>query len=388
MRTGLEILLEDRPELLQGKRVALLINATSVTRDLEISVAAFLGVRGCHVRAIWAPEHGVHGVAQDMESVAGEPDLLGVPIRSLYGSSAASLAPPAEWLDEIDAIVYDVQDVGSRYYTFLATLSHAMESAASRGVEVIVCDRPNPIGGVEVEGGTVRSTFTSFVGRYPMSTRHGLTSAEAARFMNDAGAIGARLTAVPMQGYRRDLWYDQTGLPWVMPSPNMPTLDTATVYPGACLFEGTNLSEGRGTTRPFELAGAPWIDGPRLARHLNGRNLPGVRFRSVAFRPKHQKWRDQTCEGVQIHVTNRQRFKPLLAGVAILCSAAELFTKHFAWREDAYEFVTDRLAIDLLAGNDVLRGQIERGDPLDVIEASWERDRQDYLAKREAILLY
>lgn len=387
VRTGLDVLLDERSSLLEGRRVALLVNATSVDASLELSLERLLRLRGVSVASLLSPEHGIFGVAQDMESVEDE-RLLGVPVRSLYGSGSDSLRPAPGALAGIDAIVYDVQDVGSRYYTFLATLGYVMEAAREANVEVIVCDRPNPLGGVAVEGGTVRSAFRSFVGEHALSNRHGLTSGEAARFMNEVSGIGCRLTVVPMSGYDRTLWYDQTGLPWVMPSPNMPTLDTAAVYPGACLFEGTNLSEGRGTTRPFELVGAPWIDGADLARALNALDLPGVRFRAVAFRPKHQKWRDQTCGGVQMHVTERARFKSLLSGVAVIHTVAALHPRRFEWRQEPYEFVENRLAIDLLAGNDVLRGQIERSDPLAVIEESWEPERRAYLAARESILLY
>lgn len=385
VRPGLDLLLEERFELVAGRRVALLVNPTSVRADLTHSVDAFLARKDVTVGAIFAPEHGLAASAQDMEHV-GEEAWLGIPVRSLYGADEASLAPRAEWLQGIDAIVYDIQDVGSRYYTFLATLSYAMEVARDAGVEVIVADRPNPIGATAVEGGTVRHAFRSFVGRFALCARHGMTSGEVALLMNRT--IGCRLTVVPMQGYARSMWFEATALPWVSPSPNMPTIETAAVYPGACLVEGTNLSEGRGTTRPFETIGAPWVDGPALARELHTLGLPGVRFRPCTFMPKHQKWRDQPCRGVQIHVLDRSCFKPLLTGVAVIRACAEMWPMVFAWRREPYEFVRDRLAIDLLAGNDVLRGQIERGDALEVIERSWEPERKAFLAEREKSLLY
>ena len=387
VESGLEVLLAARPELLRRQRFGLLINATSVDARLVSAPVRILALDGTSIGALFAPEHGILGVAQDMEAI-GQEQWHGTPVHSLYGSGVQSLRPDSAWLAGLDIVVYDIQDVGTRYYTFLATLSHMMEAAREAGVTVVVCDRPNPIGAMAVEGPTVRPGFESFVGRFPVATRHGLTTGEMARLMNEHFGIGCRLEVVPMSGYRRAMWFDETGLPWVLPSPNMPTLDTATVYPGACLLEGTNLSEGRGTTRPFELVGAPWIDGEALAESLNELSLAGVRFRPAAFIPKHQKWKDQPCRGVQVHVTDRASFRSLPTYVALIQGVARLHPRDFAWRRDAYEFVTDRPAIDLLAGNDELRRQIERGVPIDEIEASWEPERQRYLELRERVLLY
>ena len=387
IRTGIDVLLDDESDRLANRRVGLLVNATSVDRTLTPSIQRIHDLSPVTLAAIFAPEHGYFGVAQDMESVDSH-RWNGIVVHSLYGATEDSLRPRPEWLEGLDAVIYDIQDVGSRYYTYLATLGHMMAAAEAAGVEVIVCDRPNPIDGVTTEGPIVRSAFRSFVGQYPLATRHGLTTAEVARFIQSTAHPGCRLTCMPLKGWRRSMWFDQTGLPWVLPSPNMPTLDTATVYPGGCLFEGTNISEGRGTTRPFELVGAPWIVGEDLVAALGQDSLPGVAFRAVAFTPKHQKWRDQTCQGIQIHVTDREAFKPLLTAVAILKAIARLYPRSFEWRHEAYEFVKDRLAIDLLAGNDELRGQIERDDPLHVIESGWAEELAAFREARAAVLMY
>jgi uncharacterized protein YbbC (DUF1343 family) len=288
----------------------------------------------------------------------------------------------------LDAVVYDVQDIGSRYYTFIWTMAYAMEACARDGIEMIVADRPNPIGGAAVEGSLIEESFRSFVGHYPIPNRHGMTAGELAQLFNEDFGIGCRLTVVPTKGWHRSQWFDETGLPWILPSPNMPTLDTATVYPGMCLIEGTNLSEGRGTTRPFELVGAPWIDSTRLVSELEKEDLPGVCFRPQWFCPTFHKLAGEICAGIQLHVEDRQAFRPLRTGVAVLLAVYRLWPDRFQWRPPPYEYEMERPAIDILAGGDRLRTQIERQDGIAVIESSWKGDLADFDFVRRKHLIY
>lgn len=382
MRTGLERLLGEERRLVRGARVGLLVNQTSVDGELAPSLLRFAAADDLTIAAVFGPEHGLWGTHQDMEGVSsGRDPLSGLPVRSLYGDDEASLAPDPAALDGLDALVFDIQDVGARYYTFVYSLLHAMEVAARCGVRVVVCDRPNPIGGADIEGNLVAAGFESFVGRWPLPNRHGLTVGELARLFQERHPCD--LDVVPMDGWRRDLWYDDTGLPWVAPSPNMPTLETAAVYPGMCLLEATNLSEGRGTTRPFETFGAPWLDPVRFAARLNEAALPGVRFRPLLFRPMFQKHAGVVCGGAQIHVTDRGAFRPVLTGLTVLAVARALAPDRFAWRTEVYEFVSDRPAIDLLAGTDRWRHALE-GDvaPREILdEAAGDRDAFEATAR-------
>jgi uncharacterized protein YbbC (DUF1343 family) len=390
VRTGLERALTDEAGVLEGKRLALLCNPTSVDPQLRHAADLFRG-RGLDLRALFGPEHGVRGDAQDMIATDGGLDpQTGVPVFSLYGHDAESLAPRPEMLKNIDALVFDIQGVGSRYYTYIWTLILSMKVCAKLSIEVIVLDRPNPLGGEErdVEGPLVSSGFESFVGLYPVATRHSLTPAEEARYVNEEHGIGAKLTIVKMDGWRRHMDYEATGQPWVLPSPNMPTVDTAFVYPGMCLVEGTELSEGRGSTRPFEISGAPYIDPWRLAAALAELDLPGAAFRPLVFRPTFHKFAGQPCGGVQIHVTDRKTFKSLRTGVAFLHEVRRLWPDHYKWRYRTYEFVKDKPAIDLLAGSEALREQIDRGVPLPEIVASWHDDEERFRGQRKPHLLY
>jgi uncharacterized protein YbbC (DUF1343 family) len=338
---------------------------------------------------LFAPEHGIRGEAQDMEAVAETVDLSsGLPVQSLYGSDEGSLRPPDESLDGIDAVVCDLQDVGSRYYTFVYTVSHVMEAARDAGVPVVVLDRPAPLDGRTLEGPVLDPSCASFVGRYPIPVRHGMTVCELATMFNDRFGIGCDLRVVPMSGWRRSMDFDDTGLPWVPPSPNMPTPGTAYVYPGGCLVEGTNLSEGRGTTRPFEWIGAPWIDGPALAEALRAAGLPGVAFAECRFRPTFQKHAGVGCAGVFVHVDDRRAFRPFATYLVLLQACRANDPERFAWRATPYEFVTDRPAIDLLLGRPDLCGMIEAGVALEEMEATWSRDLEEFRATRGSFLLY
>jgi uncharacterized protein YbbC (DUF1343 family) len=263
-----------------------------------------------------------------------------------------------------------------------------MEACAREDVEMIVCDRPNPLGGDEVEGNLIENDFTSFVGLYPIPNRHGMTVGELAGFFNEAFGIGCRLTVVPMEGWARSEWYDQTRLPWIMPSPNMPTLDTAIVYPGMCLVEGTNVSEGRGTTRPFEIIGAPWIEPHRLVVELEMEDLPGVSFRALHFQPTFHKFAEKVCGGIQLHVSDRLDFRPLRTALAILSILKRLWPTEFAWREPPYEYESERPAFDILMGNDLVRSQIESGVSVVEIEGGWEDQTQQFFVERQPFLVY
>ena len=384
---GLDLLCAD-PALLRGRRFALLANQAAVTAELVPAWRAIAGCGGTLVR-LFAPEHGLWGIAQDMESVAdGREPTTGARVHSLYGASAATLAPGPELLAELDAVVVDLPDIGCRYYTFAATLAHVMAACAVAGVEVIVCDRPNPLGGVALEGGPVEPGCRSFVSELPVPVRHGLTLGELALLLRDARHPDLALAVVPCRGWRRSQWWDSTGLPWVAPSPNMPALLTATVYPGACLVEATNLSEGRGTTRPFQVLGAPWLDGDELQRRLTALALPGVAFRATRFRPEFQKHAGAVCRGVEWHVTDRDLFRPLATGVVVLREVKALCGRDFAWRAEAYEFVTAVPAIDLLTGSPAAREVIEGRREAGELFAAWERYCRESRQQHRQHLLY
>jgi uncharacterized protein YbbC (DUF1343 family) len=308
-----------------------------------------------------------------------------VPVYSLYSETRE---PTAEMLAGLDTLVIDLQDVGARIYTFVYTMANCLCAAARHGVPVIVCDRPNPIGGAAVEGPMLLAGYESFVGLFPIPMRHGMTIGELARLFNDRFGIGAELEVVPLDGWRREMYWDVTGLPWVMPSPNMPTLDTAIVYPGGVLSEGTQLSEGRGTTRPFELLGAPWIDAEPIAARLNALKIDGAHFRPVVFEPTFHKHARLACGGVQIHVTDRRTFRPVLAGVAVMGAFRQSAPDRFAWRQPPYEYVHDRMPIDILAGSDRLREAIEADVPAREIAEEWEAGTRAFEELRRDCLLY
>ncbi len=379
--------------LARGARVGLVAHPASVDAALRHAADLLRACPDLRLVRLFGPEHGVRGEAQDMEAVGGGVDPgTGLPVVSLYGSDESSLRPRAEDLEGLDAVVCDLQDVGSRYYTFLYTLSYVMEACAAAEIPVVVLDRPNPLGGVRVEGPVLDPALASFVGRYPIPVVHGMTPAEIAGWFRDAVGVRCDLRLVPMEGWRRAMEFEDTGLPWILPSPNMPTPDTARVYPGGCLVEGTNLSEGRGTTRPFELVGAPWLDGGELARRLEDaarrEGLSGFRARATWFRPTFHKHAGRTCSGVQIHLEDRRAFRPFESYLLLLREARALDPSSFAWRTDAYEFVSDRLAIDLLLGRGDLRDKIEREEPIREMERAWSAETERFRADRTRFLLY
>ena len=383
--SGLDVLVRKERALLRRRRVGLLCHQASVTRDLIHAADAVQGLRRVTLTTLFAPEHGIAGAAQDHAPVGSTMDRSrGVPVWSLY---ERRLAPTDAMLRDIDVLVVDLQDVGSRYYTFVWTMSLCMRECAKREIPVIVLDRPNPLGGLAIEGNLPDPRFASFVGLHPLPARHGMTIGELAGYLNETYDIACDLTVVPMEGWRRAMRWEDTGLPWVPPSPNMPTPDTARVYPGGCLIEGTNLSEGRGTTRPFELIGAPFLDGRRLASALAHRGLRGVTFRPAAFQPAFHKYRGRICNGVQLHVTNAALFKPFATYLALIIEARRQ-SRRFRWRRPPYEFEWKKLPIDLLGGGSSMRRAVERGAPHRRLAASWRVDLARFARARRPYLLY
>ena len=386
VRTGLDRISDGDPEALRlvaGRKVGLLAHAASVDRKLR-SAARILHEAGARVSALFGPEHGFAGAAQDMVGV-GSREETDVPVYSLYGDDAEDLSPDPDWLRGLDAIVVDLQDVGSRYYTYVWTAALMMKVAATVGVEVVLLDRPNPLGGTRVEGAAQRQGYLSFVGLYPVSVRHGLTIAELLLWVCERERLDRSvLQVVPMDGWTRTMEWKDTGLPWLMPSPNMPTFDTAMVYPGGCVVEGTTLSEGRGTTRPFELWGAPGLDlGPLLELDLHGATL-----RPVEFVPTFQKHAGRTCAGVQVHVTNPWVFRPYEAYLRMLAAALPQLPDASRWRTEVYEFVSDRPAIDLLTGGAEFRTAVDRGASLDEVLAEEARGAAKFDDERRSAWLY
>ncbi len=381
VQTGLDRLPE-MGGLLGGLRVGLIANPSSVDSSFRHAREVVANLPEVTLAALFAPEHGFDAVEQDLIEIADGEGRI--PVYSLYGSTRR---PTAAMLDGLDALVFDIQDIGSRYYTYVWTMAHAMEAAAEYGKRIFVLDRPNPIGGA-VEGNLIRDDHLSFVGLYSLPNRHGMTAGEIAGLLNRHHGIGADLVIVGCRGWGREQWLDETGLPFIPPSPNMPTLDTEIVYPGACLIEGTNLSEGRGTTRPFELCGAPWVDGFRLAEALAEEELPGVHFRPVRFRPTFHKFANEECGGVMQHVMDRDNYLPWRTGIAILNHIRRLWPGEFAWRPPPYEYETVRLPIDILAGSPYLREGIETGRTTAEIADAGGAEGDGFEPVRESFLLY
>ena len=385
VRLGSDVLLGS--QRLRGARVGVVCNHASVDHAFRHIVDRLAEAPGVRLAAIFGPQHGFGSDVQDnmVETPHRDDRARRVPVYSLYSDTRE---PTAEMLREIDLLVIDLQDIGARIYTYIYTMANCLRAAARHGIPVVVCDRPNPIGGVQVEGAALSPGFESFVGQFPIPMRHGMTIGELAALFNEHFAIGAALEIAPMERWHRRLYADRTGLPWVMPSPNMPTLDSAMVYPGTVLFEGTLLSEGRGTTRPFELVGAPWIDADRFAASMHALDLPGVHFRPAVFQPTFQKHAQQTCGGCQIHVTDREVFRPVIAGVALLDMFRRFDRDRFAWRPPPYEYEHHKAPIDILAGSDALRKDIESGRPLGDILGKWRADEDAFTRLRKPYLLY
>jgi uncharacterized protein YbbC (DUF1343 family) len=372
--------------VLRGRTVGLVCNPASIdARFVQVIDRALAA--GVRVGAIFGPQHGFRSDVQEnmIESAHATDARRQVPVYSLYSETRE---PTREMLSGLDALVVDLQDVGTRIYTYIYTMANCLRAARRYGLPIVVCDRPNPIGGVDVEGPVLAAGFESFVGQFPIPMRHGMTIGELARLFNDHFGIGAKLEVVAMDGWSRATYFDGTGVPWVLPSPNLPTLDSAIVYPGTVLFEGTTLSEGRGTTRPFELVGAPGVNPERFTSDLNRRGLPGVFFRPVLFEPTFHKHAGTACGGCQIHVTDRTTFRPVLTGVTLLEAFARDESAGFAWRDPPYEYEYSRPPIDILAGSTALREALDRGVGTAEIAAGWEAGVADFMRTRADYLLY
>jgi uncharacterized protein YbbC (DUF1343 family) len=373
VQTGLDIFEKNWPAQLKGLRVGLIVHPASVNQQFEYAAQLFSCSGNFTLSALFGPQHGIRGETQDnMVEWEGFIDKqTELPVFSLYGSTRK---PDPAMLKNIDAVAIDVQDVGSRYYTFIWTLELCMQACMEMGLPVVVLDRPNPIGGHITEGNVLDGAYASFVGNRPLPIRHGMTIGEIGSYLRNEFYPSLDFHVISMRGWKRNMWFDKTGLPWVLPSPNMPTLDTATVYPGMCLLEGTTLSEGRGTTRPFEIFGAPFIDPDMLMKQLREYSLPGVIFRPMFFQPTFQKHAGEICGGAQIQVIDREKFKPFKTGVAVIKSIHDLYPDQFSWKQPPYEYETEKMPVDILAGTDRLRREIENGEDIDRMEEWWQEE--------------
>jgi uncharacterized protein YbbC (DUF1343 family) len=388
VKTGLDSVEKSWPRDLRGARAGLLIHPASVNRLLEHASDVFARSRNCELKAFFGPQHGIRGETQDnMIEWEGFTDRkTGLPVYSLYGKIRQ---PEPAMIRDIDLVVIDMQDVGARYYTFIWTMALVMKACAAEKKKVIVLDRPNPIGGHLIEGPLLKPAFRSFVGLHPLPVRHGMTIGEISLYLKDSFYPDLDLRIMRLEGWKRRMWFENAGLPWVLPSPNMPTPDTAMVYPGMCLLEATNLSEGRGTTRPFEIFGAPFVDPDILRGRLDGLKLRGVLFRPLYFLPTFHKHAGKLCGGAQIHVTDRTRFRPFKTAVGILKALFELYPGEFRWKNPPYEYEDKLLPIDILCGTDWIRNEIESGTGLEVMEDRWVTESREFDRKfRKRYLLY
>ncbi|MBH0163562.1 DUF1343 domain-containing protein [Fictibacillus sp. 7GRE50] len=382
-KTGLEQLLNHDMRVLKGKKVGLITNPTGVDRNLNSIVDVLYNHPDVELKALYGPEHGVRGSAQAGEYVEFYIDpKTGLPVYSLYG---ATKKPTPEMLEGIDVLVFDIQDVGTRFYTYIYTMAYAMEAAKENNIPFVVLDRPNPLGGKEVEGPVLDPAYSSFVGLYPIPLRHGMTVGELAKLFNKEFDIDADLKVVEMKGWKRSWSYEDSGLEWVLPSPNMPTKDTALVYPGSALIEGTNVSEGRGTTKPFELIGAPFINGDQLAEKLNKEALPGVTFRAASFTPASSKHAGKLSHGVEIHVKDEKLFQPVLTGITLVKSIHDLYPNDFEFRAEDSRGIS---FFDLLTGNGWVREYIETGRTVDEIVSRYDQELEEFKDLRKKYLLY
>ena len=390
MRTGLEKLFSNIDQL-SGQTLGVCCNHTAIDRAGN-HIIDLLKQEGVQIKRLFGPEHGIDATAQDMIAVDEAGYVTPIETVSLYGETEASLHPLPETLSDLDTLVFDIQDIGSRYYTYQASLAYIMEVAANTNTRILVLDRPNPINGIDLNGNIVQAGFESFVSAYPIATRHAMTMGELGIFFRDVIGIDVELDVLKMENWNRHHWYEETGLPWVYPSPNMPTVETAIIYVGMCLLEGTNISEGRGTTKPFHIFGAPWINRVKLTDCLrkcaSDAGLEGVIFRPATFEPRFQKHSGKVCHGAEIIVTDRNRLEPLLLGVVVLEALIMENPERFKWRTETYEYVDDPIAIDLLFGNAQVRGALEVRVPSRQIVQSMEIELPLFQEQREKCLLY
>lgn len=387
IKLGLEKLLTDKISILKSQRVGLICNQASVNRQFRHAADLFFESELIDLRALFGPQHGIRGDVQDnmIETAHTIDETTQLPVYSLYSETRK---PTESMLSDVDALVFDLQDVGCRVYTFIYTMANAMRACAETGKKFIVCDRPNPINGIKVEGNVLEKGKESFVGQYPIPMRHGVTVGEMAKLFNEEFAINCDLEVVKMDGWKREYYFDDTDASWVMPSPNMPTVDTSVVFPGTVFFEGTQISEARGTTRPFEMVGAPFINANELEKALSSLGLSGVTFRAVNFLPTFQKHAGKVCKGVFLHVTDKDDFEPVITGLAILKTIYELYPEDFKWKEPPYEYEFTRNPFDVIAGTDNLRSYIEKGNSLEEIKDSWEYELTKFKNVRRKYLMY
>ena len=387
VRLGIEVLLAEKIDVIRGRRIGLVCNQASVLSGLQHAADVFRERTEFSLTTLFGPQHGIRGDVQYnmIETPHAVDERTGIMVYSLYSETRE---PTDEMLADVDTIVIDLQDVGCRIYTFIYTMANCMRAAARTGKQVVVCDRPNPIGGNIIEGNITEPEFTSFVGQFPLPTRHGMTIGELAMMFNDHFGIGCDLKVIKMAGWAREMWGDQTGLQWVLPSPNIPDVETCAVFPATVHLEGTELSEGRGTTLPFFLNGAPYIDPYIWADALRSFNFEGVLFREAYFRPTFCEFTGETCGGVQIHITDRERFSPVKVGIAMVKTAYDLYGDRFEWRQNAYEYEFDKNPFDVVCGTDKIRKQIEEGASLSDITGPWAEPLAAFDELRRKFFLY
>lgn len=387
VQTGLENLSETPPKWLFDQRIGLLCNPASVDRKLRHARHLINGKFPGQLVSLFSPQHGFFGEKQD--NMRESPDMidsvLQIPVFSLY---SATRKPTREMFDPIDTLIIDLQDAGSRVYTFIYTMSYCLEAAKKFGKKVLILDRPNPINGITVEGNCLSTQLTSFVGRYPIPMRHGLTMGELSLLFNDHYRIGCDLEIIPMKGWKRTMYFPETGLPWIPPSPNLPTPVSAMVYPGQVLLEGTNISEGRGTTQPFELFGAPFLDTEKILSTLDGNKMPGITLRQTAFEPTSNKWKGICCEGFQIHINDPVQYVPYITTLRLIQAVLFHHRDRFEWKPPPYEYEFHQMPIDLIIGDREIRERLERLDQIDDIAESWKGDLDLFIARRQKFCLY
>ena len=387
VQTGIECLYAAPPAYLAGKRLGLLANPASVDSRFRHSRRLIDHRFPGQLTALFSPQHGFFAEKQDNMILSADrvDPVLNIPIFSLYGETRQ---PNPSMLDLIDTLIIDLQDVGTRVYTFIYTMALCMQAAARQGKQVVVLDRPNPIGGTMVEGNMVQADLTSFVGMYPIPMRHGLTIGELALLFNTVFGIGCNLEIVKMRGWMRHWYFSETGLPWIPPSPNLPTAEAATVYPGQVIWEATNISEGRGTTQPFEIFGAPFIAPEEIEQTLGNQYLAGIHLRPIAFEPTSNKWRESLCYGFQLHVLDRHQYRPYISALAILKAVHHLYPERLAWKPPPYEFEYEKRPFDLITGDRSVRETIERNGSLNALGLNWEKDLKRFDEMRKAVFLY
>lgn len=387
VKTGLDIIEDNNFHILNGRKIGLVVNPASVNKKLEHAVDVFLRGKGFEIKALFGPQHGIYGNTQDnmIEWESFRDPLTGLPVHSLYGEHRK---PTCEMLEAIDTLIVDLPDVGARYYTFVWTAKLCMEACAEKGIGMILLDRPNPIGGEILEGPSLNPHYLSFVGLSPIIVRHGMTMGEMLTMINIRENIGCRLTVIKTEGWKRRIWFDETHLPWVLPSPNMPTLQTAAVYPGGCLLEATNISEARGTCIPFELMGAPYIDARQITEEMNRYNIPGAVFRPAYFQPTFNKHKGEICGGFQIHITDRNIFPSVETTIRFLSAVKKLYPDSFAWKNPPYEYEYDKMPIDILWGDDSLRKTVDAGGNISRLTEKMKNDRDEFGEMRREFLLY